>query len=191
MYTFFIYVLFARSDTGTKLKFDEVLLRPEGMHVTLRNLKGKKHTLDIKPLLFPPGAVQGLESLVAAWLALKKRLKLTSDENLWKFPWESTRHWPSSLGDDWRCSERWSWWVTQTHRLVAPGLRIRAERAQLPQLLQLGLSTPTTVTLATGRSSLPPDWTTLTPQPFPLQQCSNFLAGCSLHVVIYRTSNLL
>ena len=102
VYTFFIYTLFARSDTGTKLAFDDVLLQQEGLHVTLRNLKGKKHTKYIKPLLFPPGAVQGLETLVANWLALKKRMKFTSGENLWRFRWESTRQgWPSSLGDDW------------------------------------------------------------------------------------------
>ena len=101
VYTFFTYVLFARSDTGTKLFVQDVNMLPEGMHVTLRSLKGKKHTQHIKPLLFPHGAVQGLIPLVTSWLSIQNRLKKTPGENLWRFPWETRRQWPSALGDDW------------------------------------------------------------------------------------------
>ena len=84
VYTFFTYVLFARSDTGTKLLVEDVNMLPAGMHVTLRSLKGKKHTKHIKPLLFPHGAVQGLIPLVTSWLAIQNRLKKTQDENMWR-----------------------------------------------------------------------------------------------------------
>ena len=101
VYTMFTYCCFSRSDTGVHLKFQDLWYNPQGVHVTLRSLKGKKHTGAIKPLQFPGGAIAGLDTLVPAFTALQQHLGVKPDGNLWRFPWEKRGTWPASLGDAW------------------------------------------------------------------------------------------
>jgi hypothetical protein len=101
VYSVFNFCLFARSDTGVKLLGSDIWQTELGLHVTLRSLKGKKHTGHIKPLLFPNDAVPGLRHLVTAFVQLQKLLGTPQEHNLWRFPWEKRGTWPASLGDDW------------------------------------------------------------------------------------------
>jgi hypothetical protein len=78
-----------------------VWLTAQGIHVTLRSFKGKKHKGYIKPLLFPTGSIPGLDALVQAFGRLQTRLGVKPSDNLWRFPWETRGTWPGSLGDDW------------------------------------------------------------------------------------------
>ena len=101
VFTTFQYCLFARSDTGTQLNIADVYHLPSGWHVTLRHLKGKKHTGHIKPLLPPTGAVPGLDEILHTWVDLQTVLGAQPQNNVWRLPWESRGTWPASLGDDW------------------------------------------------------------------------------------------
>ena len=100
-FSFLDYCLFSRSDTGTKLKMGDLHRTAEGWHITLRNLKGKKHKGYIKPLLFPHGAVPYLDEVLTAFTDLRTRQRAQPDDNLWRLPWESRTTWPSALGDGW------------------------------------------------------------------------------------------
>lgn len=99
--TVFSYCTFTRSDTQTQLEFQDLWVTSLGLHVTLRHFKGKIHFGHIKPLLFPPGAVKGLEELVTSFLHLQGSLGASQGSNFWRFPWETRSTWPASLGDDW------------------------------------------------------------------------------------------
>ena len=101
VFTFIQYCLFARSDTGVHLWCKDIWYTSKGWHITLRSLKGKSHTGHIKPLLFPLGAVHGLDEVLKVWMQLQKVNGAKPDDNLWRLPWDSRKTWPASLGDVW------------------------------------------------------------------------------------------
>jgi len=105
VYSVLSFCTFARSDTGVFLKFEDILFPDDGIHVTLRNFKGKKHLPGtLKPLLFPTDAVKGLHTLLQHFKSLRKLLEpagVRSDSNLWEFPWETSTTWRASRGDAW------------------------------------------------------------------------------------------
>lgn len=67
----FTFAIFCRGDTGSRLRVCDVRRSAAGVTVTLDNEKGKRVEGTARTITFPPGAVPGLEELLAKWERLR------------------------------------------------------------------------------------------------------------------------
>ena len=65
--TVFTFCFFARGGTGALLCVKDVRRSAAGVTVTLAKEKGKKTAWDARTITLPPGAIPGLEELLAKW----------------------------------------------------------------------------------------------------------------------------
>ena len=70
-----VFAVFCRGDTGSSLRHGDVRCSSAGISVTLDHEKGKRVEGTARVITFPPGAVPGLERLLAMWEELRGALE--------------------------------------------------------------------------------------------------------------------
>ena len=97
--TVFTAVFFARGATGSALLAKHVTRSIAGITVQLEHEKGRGRDARARAITLPPGAVPGLEALLAKWE--KFRGAVDADASYYLLPGERSRALPSTSVDEW------------------------------------------------------------------------------------------
>ena len=91
-----------QGDTGASLRVGDVRGSAAGISVTLDHEKGKRVDGTARVITFPPGAVPGLEQLLAMWEELRGPTdRAGPDASYFAFAHERRRQFPSTQIDTW------------------------------------------------------------------------------------------
>ena len=97
--TVLTFCLFARGATGSAMDSGHVRRSEVGVTITLDREKGKRTRTRARTFTIPPGAIPGLEELLAKWESF--RGEVPSDVSYWRLPGERARCFPPSAIDGW------------------------------------------------------------------------------------------
>ena len=97
--TVLTFCLFARGATGSAMDSGHVRRSEVGVTITLDREKGKRTRTRARTFTIPPGAIPGLEELLAKWESF--RGEVPSDVSYWRLPGERARRFPPSAIDGW------------------------------------------------------------------------------------------